>query len=337
MGFLSYSLNYFTNEIMQIEASRPSQKTIYHARQLLKMLDDLLDEGYVELNDALESSCQGVSRLRNYLKVHYAAPFSNPYRELTEAKVRYDSSAVELTKAIQTLVDAAKGSQSISNEPFLSELARFCAWVGYKENIAYIFLLRDTLLPYIYYQNMGRANIYSWLLGRKTLAQLTDSTKVDDELRASIYKALELGKSNSFEQFCKAVLPDMRATLKQYPKAEKCLTKLLDTVRSKQIIVIEAGCSGTFPMLLRSLDERVEVRMYTTYPYLLKAYGNRIYSPQYEKNRLFETLYSQDLYMQFAALEENHFYVRTCCSDEVKNRSYAEIRKFLEIKNPIEI
>ena len=331
MGFISFHLDYYEGELKKLESSAASQETIYHTKQLLKMLDDLLDEGYTELNEALEKSCHGVSRLRKYLRNNGANPFPIYHKTITETAVVYEQEEIDLSEAINELITCAKESDAESDNAFLTELVHFCEWIGYKKDTAYIFLLRDTLLPYIYYQHHNKAIIYPWLLSRKTLTMLTGKEFVDDEIRAAITRALEVGRCDNYDDFCKMVLPDMRTTLTQYPEAESCLTDLLNTIKEKNIVVIESGCSGTFPMLLKCLDERVDVRMYTTYPYLLKVYGNRIYSPKYEENRLFETLYSQDLLFQFSALRGNHFYVRKCHNDEVRANAYAEVKNILRL------
>ncbi len=331
MGFLSYNLQYFTNEIARTETFAGDGQMIYHAKQLLKMLDDLSDEGYTELSDLLEVSCQGVSRLKKYLSDNHAAAFLAFPDTPARKDMKYSVEETELTNAIGELVAMAKESPTTRHDAFLSELVWSCEWVGYKENTAYIFLLRDTLLPYIYYRSKSRGNIHPWLLGRKTLSWMTGIPNVDDEFRAPIYKALELGKVVGFDDFCGIVLPRMRTAVGQYPQLEKSLTKLLRTITAEQIIVIESGCSGTFPMLLKSLDERVDIRMYTTYPYLLEAYGARIYSAKYEENRLFETLFSQDMYLQFSAWRENRFYVRICDNEEIRSRSCEETKTILTL------
>ena len=329
MGFISFSLNYYKGELQELESSVASQETIYHAKQLLKMIDDLLDEGYTELNETLEEACQGVSRLRDYLRKNDAYPFPIYRKAMTEADVIYEQEEIDLTNAINELIICGKGSHAESDDIFLAELIRFCEWIGYEEDTAYIFLLRDALLPYIYYRHKNRVSIYPWLLGRKTLTMLTGKAFVDDEIRASIIKAIEIDRCDNYDDFCKAVLPDMRTTIRQYPEIESQLTDLLTTIKEKHIVVIESGCSGTFPMLLKCLDERVDIRMYTTYPYLQEAYGDRIYSPKYEENRLFETLYSQDLFFQFSSLRDNHFYVRKSYNQEVRTNSYAEVKTIL--------
>ena len=192
-------------------------------------------------------------------------------------------------------------------------------------------MLRDTLVPYIYYQSKNRKNIYPWLLGRKTLTKLTGKDNVDDEIRSSIIKALEFGCCYNFKDFCDAVLPDIRSTLQQYPEIEKCLVALLGKIKAKRIIVVESGCSGTFPMLLMSLDARIDMRMYTTYPYLLDIYGDKIYSSKYEECRLFETLYSQDLYFRLADLKDGKFFVEKCSNKEIEKHAIAEIKTILKL------
>lgn len=95
------------------------------------------------------------------------------------------------------------------------------------------------------------------------------------------------------------MLPDMIQNLRQYPKVEARLRAMLAGIPEKRILVIESGCAGTFPLLLMSLDARVDMRMYTTYPYLVDAYGSRIYTRRYEENRLFETLTRRRIFLPF--------------------------------------
>ena len=64
MGFISYNLSFYRAELARLAACAADEGTVYRARQLLKLLDDLADEGYTELGDALEADCRGVSRLR---------------------------------------------------------------------------------------------------------------------------------------------------------------------------------------------------------------------------------------------------------------------------------
>ena len=74
MGFLSYNLHYYQTELQKLKAAPAAQDSLYHTRQLLRMLDDLTTEGYTELNKQLENEFSGVSRLREHLKRNHAAP-----------------------------------------------------------------------------------------------------------------------------------------------------------------------------------------------------------------------------------------------------------------------
>lgn len=90
MSFISYNLDFYRNELNKLETTAVSEKTIYRAKQLLKMLDDLLDEGYTELNKVLEEKYSGVSTLRAYLKSHNAEPFPIYRNHISENEVEYD-------------------------------------------------------------------------------------------------------------------------------------------------------------------------------------------------------------------------------------------------------
>lgn len=336
MGFISYSLSYYEKELKQLEHEAVTEASLYRAKQLLKILDDLVDEGYIELNERLEEKVQGVSRLRRFLKENEAEPFPMYRKEVPELRIFYGESELELAATMDELIERAGGCTGITyaknseKKSFLQELRRFCEWIGYENNTAYIFLFRDTLLPYVYYRGKRRNAIYPWLIGRKTLEQLTGKSNVDDEIRGAIIRALEKEKCSNFNEFCEAVLPKIRGTAHRYQELENCLKKLLAEIKEERIVVVESGCSGTFPMLLKSLDERVDVRMYTTYPYLLEAYGNRIFTPKYEENRLFETMYSQDVYFQFFDLRNGQFYVKKCENADIEKKALEEIRAMLK-------
>lgn len=329
MGFLSFHFQYYERSLAELEAEHPTEERIYRAKQLLKMLDDLLDEGYTELNDRLEASIKGVTRLRSYLADHQASPFTVPVRAYCSDTVHYDPEEYPLPSAIHALLLASKSTSECSRDPFIAELIRFCEWIGYEEDTAYLFLLRDTLLPYIYYQSNNRSSIHPWLLGRKTLEMLTGQKNTDDLFRGCIIDALEKNQCSNYGSFCAAVLPAMKAILDRYPETAHMLTDLLQQIKEPRIIVVESGCSGTFPLLLKSLDDRIDIRMYTTYPYLLNIYGSRIFTPKYEEIRLFETLCSQDLYFRFSGFQNGCFYVTKCSDPDIEERALAEIRSIL--------
>lgn len=330
MSFITYSLSFYENELNAIEHNIVTNKSIYRAKQLLKMLDDLVDEGYTELYEMLEQTQNGVSRLKKYIDDNHAKPFALHSKIISTDINTYGTENIELAKAINVIYKRAEETSVVSNDAFIQRLRAFCDWVGYEEDTAYIFLLRDTLLPYVFYLSKERKYIYPWLLSRQSLAFISGNTYIDDELRDKIICALEQNAPRSFEEFSRRVLPDMINVLCNYPSLEKALTDLLNDIQQKRIIVVESGCSGTFPLLLMSLDNRIDMRMYTTYPYLLDIYKDKVFTEKYEKARLFETLYSQDLYLRFADFQNKKFFVNISNNAEIEENTLSEIKAMIQ-------
>ena len=108
MGFISFSLEFYKTELQKLQASPVCDDTLYRAKQLLKMLDDLLDEGYTELNVKLEEACNGVSKLRAYLKDNGVEPFAIAHKPFSAKDLTYEQCDQELSKAIEEIVGLAK-------------------------------------------------------------------------------------------------------------------------------------------------------------------------------------------------------------------------------------
>lgn len=148
-GFLSYNLRFYRDALRELENTPATREHIYDARRLLRMLDDLTDEGYTELSGAFERAFGGVSRLRAYLHRNHAEPFAAP-DGCPDGGLSYAAQDTELRCAIARAVRATAGTEAAC-VPLAERLRRFCEWVGYDDGTAYIFLLRDTLLPFVYH------------------------------------------------------------------------------------------------------------------------------------------------------------------------------------------
>lgn len=208
MGFLSYSLGFYRDELQRFENTTVTSAGLYRARRLLRMLDDLADEGYTELNEELEGAFSGVSRLREYLKRNNTEPFPPPPKWADAGEISYSEQDMELRCAISQTMRDASAMPLAEPLPFADKLRRFCEWVGYDGKTAYVFLLRDTLLPFVRYSAQGRGCVYPWLLSRSSFAALTGRENADDEIRAPIYRALEAG-CTEWRSFLRFVMPDI--------------------------------------------------------------------------------------------------------------------------------
>lgn len=326
MGFISFNENYYRRKLEEYENRILSDTDIYEARQLLKVLDDLTDEGYTNLNDTMEGDFSCLTRLRNILHRCGSSPFPIDHERL--AGTVYGESEFELEGRIEMLYKDAITHSDASANPFLEEIYKYCEWIGYEEDTAYVFLMRDTLLPYLFFHSRDRDNIFPWLISRRFLEDITETEYMDDDIRLPLYEALESGHKtfDEYSVYCRnRILP----VLNEHPKLETILLNLLGSIKQKRIIVIESGYMGTIPMMLKALDDRVDFKLFTTAPYLYETYQDRIFCRKYEDIRKFETLYSQDLLLKYASYREGKFYVRMSTDKLVLDRSLSEITKFI--------
>lgn len=325
MGFISFHEKYYAEALKRLEGRPLDEAGLYEAKQLLKVLDDLLDEGYTALDRALEEKYGAVSRLRAILAAHGEKPFPAPDRPPLHPG--YAGAEVGPEAVCRELTARAERGAAPADDAFLADLRRYCRWTGRQPGTAYVFLLRDAFLPYLYYKKDGGAGLYPWVINRAFLHQIA-GPGADDALRLPIYEALERGitEFDAFSAFCKARI---RAALRERPGLETALRTLLDGVREEKILVIESGYCGTIPLTLSALDERVDFRLYTTAPYLYETYLDRIFCRRYEQIRSFETLYAQDILMQFAAFRNGAFTVRTAVDGAIWDRAAGEAAALL--------
>ncbi len=327
MGFISFNEKYYKKKLEIFENKILTKEDIYEIRQILKVLDDLTDEGYTNLNYQMETHFSCLTRLRALLSSVGEKPFALDHARLP--KTSYSSSLYALYPLLDSLMSDARKHDSISENPFLKDITGFCKWIGYEEDTAYIFLLRDTLLPYVYYKNRGCRNLYPWLISRRFLEDITQVAYVDDDIRLPIYTALE-DEHIAYDDFKEACRMEMLTVLDTYPRLKQLLSKLLESIPEKKIVIVESGYGGTFPLMLSMLDERISFKMYTTAPFLYETYKDIVYCKRYEDIRKFETLYSQDLLMQYASYIDGQFYVHMSSDTSILDKALAEIQYLMK-------
>ena len=57
MGFISFNEKYYLQKLSEFEEKNLNSSELQEVKQLLKILDDLSDEGYTALNNCLENNC----------------------------------------------------------------------------------------------------------------------------------------------------------------------------------------------------------------------------------------------------------------------------------------
>lgn len=326
MGFISFNEEYYRRKLEKYENKILSDAEIREAKQLLKVLDDLTDEGYTNLNDTMEADFSCLARLRAVLRRCGEVPFPIDHKRLSDTV--YGKNEYELESLLGNLIEEARNHSSVSSNPFLEEIYRYSKWIGHEKDTAYVFLMRDALLPYVFFRSRGRDNIYPWLISRRFLEDITETEYVDDDIRLPLYDALESGhiQFDDYSAYCKErILP----VLNGHPKLKTILLDLVSSIKQNRIIVIESGYMGTIPMMLKALDDRVDFRLFTTAPFLYETYQDRIFCRKYEDIRRFETLYSQDLFMQYSSYCSGRFYVNVSAEESVKGKTISEMARLM--------
>ncbi len=326
MGFISFNENYYHRKLEDYENKILSDAEIREAKQLLKVLDDLTDEGYTNLNDRMEADFSCLTRLRAVLHRCGEGPFPIDHEKLSGTS--YEKNEYELEKLLGNLIAEAPKTSNVSANPFLEEIYRYCEWIGYEEDAAYVFLMRDALLPYVFFRSRGRDNIYPWLISRRFLEDITETEYVDDDIRLPLYEALESGQIR-FDDYSAYCRERILSVLNEHPKLKTILHDLLSSIKQNRIIVIESGYMGTIPMMLKALDDRLDFRLFTTAPFLYETYQDRIFCRNYEDIRRFETLYSQDLFMQYYSYRSGKFYVNVSEEESVKEKMFSETARLM--------
>ena len=203
----------------------------------------------------------------------------------------------------------------------------YSAWLkGAEGGAAFVFLLRDTLIPYLDFAGdisfSGRA--YAYPIGRKYFKLAAGCGDFDDKARAVIYEALEAGTSDftEFRSYCR---PRLCALLESVPAVRNALRGLFSGIGAERIIVVESGVHGTIPLLLMAADERAEMRMYTAAPFLWEQLGGFCYTRAYENARRFETVECRESFFELCGCSGGRFFVQETTSPAVREAALGEL------------
>ena len=321
MGFLSFNEKYYARKLDEYEGGALSDAQIYEAKQLLKVLDDLCDEGYHALSLRLEDKFRCVTRLKAVLKRNGARPFEAYHAHTPLTYGKCERALDDFLSALSvSLPDPAQEEGS----DLLFDIADYSRFLCRDKDTSYVFLLRDCLLPYMCLAKDGKEGMYAYPIGRAFLRDISGNENFDDAIRLLIYSAAEEG-IDDFYEFKEFFARETAKTLKTYPRVKDTLARLLDAIPYDKVTVAESGYCGTVPMLLSAIDARVDFKMYTTAPFFFDVYKDRIFCKRYERLRLFETLKSQDALFEYASFKDGKFYVRTTEDLGVFDGAKAEI------------
>lgn len=328
MNYIEINKAYIREKIGQFKKT-PIRTTrdVYLAKQLRKLIDDLDDEGYFALHQAVDEF-DGYEFLTDMILTNRETPFLIEKQSDTFQNASYGGKML-LEDFIEKMIAQAKKHEAGAEDEKLCEIRNYCEWLYRdRKDAAFLFLLRDAFLPYLYFREVKECvGLYPAIIGRHFFDYVCKKKSVDDEIRLILLSGLKHAKNmTELKQACRS---DMDRFLHENREIHVVLKKMLDDIPAKRIITVESGVHGTFPFLIAMIDDRVEIRLYTCVMYLQEVYSGLFYTEKYENNRLFETMLSQDKLFVFDSYKNDQFFVRECEDRLVKNRALTEIRQMI--------
>ena len=350
MHYIPYMLKYLPKKFEEYNNTKNiTPEQIHEAQMLLKEIYDLYDQGYMESYNTLVDRIDAVNVLSKFLKSNNAK-IIKPVKKFGKINPTYGEENYELIEYIKKMKKyVGTITEEESKDPLILDIMDYSKWL-YKEfdnDTTYIFLLRDTLLPYLAFDfwNDNNDNIKPWLIGRKWLALFRDEKRVklslqsqnfgdNDDLYETIYECLFIAldqENKDFNKFSSIMKKEFLKRKENFSEVYKILTNLLKTIKTEKIVVVESGRFASIPMLLKCIDDRVDFRLFTTTPQFYGVYKDKFFTKDYDKNRLFENLSCQDDLLRFAGYQDNKFFVQECSDDSLIKKSVSELNSWYKL------
>ncbi len=90
-------------------------------------------------------------------------------------------------------------------------------------------------------------------------------------------------------------------------------------------MIIESGCIGTIPVLLSSIDNRIDFKLFSTIPYFYDVYNGKFFTDAFQKMRLFETIQCQDTLFKLSSIDGKNINVCETENDSIKKFAFSEL------------
>ena len=339
MDFVEFNLKYYADKIKEYKAipkAGLTKEVLHEAKVLHKFLEDTKDEGYLETYNLFQTQLNACSELEAFITANNEQPFR--LTKIANYKdIAYDRNSVESLSSYLIKLGNVSSTPFVNSgeiEGFEKEyksILDFSEWVytTSKKNTTVVFLLRDTLLPYLAFKSWNTdPSIESvpLLVGRKYLEVFASSEELYDKIHEAEYDAIYQGKHLNGE-FQKSVCKNLKSLLiTKFPELYAALADLLGKIQSPNICIVESGMHGSIPLLLKSVDNRInDIKLFTTLPCFYSAWEGCFFTKGYEHLRLFETLTCQDILFKFAEVYKDNFFVCETTDRGIKHKAYKEL------------
>jgi hypothetical protein len=371
MAFFSYLIPYYAAQIVKFETTVTKldnaadlKLILQQASNLKKFLEDIREEGYEKTYVTFCNEINAVKRLERLLadglrrlgskteaELFYLC--SEKYRlELPITTERFKSYELDsyLTKLqnlsrsdlVKTIVTNPKYAKLLERlEIILNEMVGYIQWLlqpGRATN--YLFLLRDTLLPYLgireIYRRGSNFEAIPILISRQFMGAFGNEQRLFNLIADPIYNSLEFNDQVDLAGFW----ANYQYQLQSYTDSEyltlAAATKryLQPKLSSKVYTAVESGVQGSIPLFLMTISTKINGwKMYTTVPWLFQIYQPHIFNPNYNYLRDMETFISHDRLFGFADFKNDQVFIKEYQNEELQTLAYYEIVRLKEKVN----
>jgi hypothetical protein len=336
------------------------------ASSLRKIMADYQEEGYDEVFKALSIKINPFEFLQTFIQdilkrlketseqaVFYLLPqivqpnCLNDISFATDNTQELNTFLAEINQQVLDMPDiraSFSSSQQMAlwqgnTKIIMHEQTAFLSWcvkkIRQQPNVTPIFLLRDTLLPYLGYlwlrqHHPDLPEAKPLLLSRKFLSSQTGNEDFYFDLGYIIYSFLTEKPQADFATLCHDFAQDA-LTHPNLPQQflQSSRDYLASLQLTKPVFIVETGLHGTFPLWLLTLTQNHgDFVLYATAPWLKACYLDRVFCKNYNYMRDMETIIIHEYLFRFHRFSEGQVFIAPTSNPHIKALTLYELASF---------
>lgn len=338
-----FELTFYKKQIAKFESQKRLNKDdLVKCQQMLQIIDN--NKNYYPKQHQAMLEIDAYSRLNKLLKKHKMQPLGF-FNEPMHKRPIFESKEILLDDWLKTIKNNIKlTKKSKNNQNFLQSLKDYSTWIleNDNKNTAFVFLLRDMLLPYLYTKNgLRKGNVFPFLFGRKLMQYFYNNDSKDnfdydfsddEDLYMQFLEVIFEGATkynDDFEKFFKFLKPKFLKIIKSNNSFYLFVKDWLKQISAKQIIVVESGRYATIPLILMCVDNRVDFKLFSTSPEFYDLYKGKIFIKNLDKMIDIEKSISQNEMFVFSSVKNGQIMIKTNSNEKVLKKCFNEINTMI--------
>ena len=338
MKTLEFEKCFYSRKVGEFEEKiKLNDSEIFEAQTMLQIL--VANQNYYPKQHQAMLEINAYARLRKLLFINGAEELPE-IDEPTHETPNFDVEQ-SLDSFLGTVYQNIHLLDNAQDDVLLDEICAFSKWVSQKDGTK-VYLLRDMFLPYLIQRRVnGDKSARPCLFGRKLLKFFSDHKAQDgfdfgESDDADIYLEFlyiiydgAAAFPNDFEKFFEYIHPRFLEKIKSLPQYYNFIKKYLSSIKGDKILIVESGIMGTMPLILKSVDPRVDFVLFGTTPPFYHIYGERVFTRDMNKLTKLEQSVSQNELFVFSSVRKGEIYVKQTSDIERQKASIDEINKTL--------